>query len=526
MNILIANVGNIRMNEIKCLAGALSKKKHTVTIACMAMESRYKGQAFSYSHEAVRTNHVIYQDGKTKASRIMAHEFYSTPADAVSVMLGEIMQAGRPDLVICGIDNGVSMGQDIYYSSNIGMAMEAAYFGIPVFAVGIENRVGGHRENEVAAAVKFIETNLKKLVKIKLPKSSFLSINIPTVENYSDLKGVKITRLGKLDLINEFVERTDHKGGKYYWAKNIERNGVNEPGTDIEAFSEGYVSVTPIDYNATSYEELAKYSNPLVPTQNKPMRIMLVNEEGCFNPGITALAKILSAHHRVNIVAPLEPLKGVGHSFTTAYAPLRFRQYFVLDKVKIFSVSGTPCDCVTFGLDKILKSKPDLIISGIDSSNNRGETIFSSGVVSAAVEGTIQGIPSIALSAKCETSKDEKDFLAVARVFDKFLPDFVKLIKPGITLNINFPANFSKRNIMFTHATDGLIDNKYTGEVNPFGEQFYWLDTPKMGFSNEALEQKGDLYWSKRNFITVTPIKVDLTCLRSLPILDKAGLTV
>ena len=253
------------------------------------------------------------------------------------------------------------------------------------------------------------------------------------------------------------------------------------------------------------------------------LQIMLVNEDGCFHPGIIALAKVLSGKHRVNIVAPLNPQSGVGHSLTTSTEPLRIRQYFVLRNVKIFSVSGTPCDCVTLGLDKILKSKPDLIISGIDSSNNRGETIFSSGVVSAAVEGAIQGIKSIALSAKSDGS-GEKEYLAVARVFERYLPTLVDLIRPGIALNVNFPANFSKRDIKYTHITDGLINNKYASEVNPFGTQFFWLKTPRMGFGLDALEQKGDLYWLKRNYITISPLKLNLTCEESIPLLEKAGI--
>ena len=259
------------------------------------------------------------------------------------------------------------------------------------------------------------------------------------------------------------------------------------------------------------------------------MNILLVNEEGCFSAGIVELAKVLSVHHRVVIVGPINPLSGTGHTLTNGNAPIRVRQYFTkLSKVKIFAVGGTPCDCVTLALDKLLKSKPDLIISGIDSVNNRGETMLSSGVVSAAIEGTIQGIKSIALSANAEKASAEGEFRKIARkvatAFSKNLDEFVKLIKPDITLNINYPTDFSKRRIKYTHATDGLIDNKYKWEVNSFGLTFYWLKTPRMGFGLEALDQKGDLYWLKRNFITVTPLKLDLTCIKSLPIIEKAGL--
>jgi len=256
----------------------------------------------------------------------------------------------------------------------------------------------------------------------------------------------------------------------------------------------------------------------------KSLKILLVNEEGCFAPGIIALAKVLSAHHRVAIVSPITTMSGAGHTLTNGNAPIRVRQYFTqLSKVKIYAVSGTPCDCVILALDKLLKSKPDVIISGIDSVNNRGETVLSSGVVSAAIEGTIQGIPSIALSANLEDAKGEAEFRKVAAAFSKHLPDFLRLIgQSSTTLNVNFPTDFSKRRIKYTHATDGLIDNKYYSEGNSFGLFYYWLKTPRMGFGLDALDQKGDLYWLKRNFITVTPLKLDMTCKRSIPILEKA----
>jgi len=255
------------------------------------------------------------------------------------------------------------------------------------------------------------------------------------------------------------------------------------------------------------------------------MNILLTNEEGCFAPGVIELAKVLSAHHRVVIVGPITTMSGVGHTFTNCNAPIRVRQYFTrLSKVKIFAVTGTPCDCVTLALDKLLKAKPDLIISGIDSCNNRGETMLSSGVVSAAIEGTIQGIRSIALSANLDNAKGEAEFRKVALAFSKSLKDFVPLIQTGTTLNINYPTDFSKNRIKYTHATDGLIDNKYNAEVTPFGLTFYWLKTPRMGFGLEALDQKGDLYWLKRNHITVTPLKLNLTCDKSVELVKKAGL--
>jgi len=242
----------------------------------------------------------------------------------------------------------------------------------------------------------------------------------------------------------------------------------------------------------------------------KQLQILLVNEAGCFAPGISALAKVLSSRHRVVIVGPLKEQWGKGHRLTTSSHPLRAEQFYVLNKVKVFGVNGTPCDCVLLALDKLLKSKPDLIITGIDSKNNRGETIYSSSVVSAAIEGTIQGIKSIALSADIKDKDNERSYMAVARAFARKLPYLYRSIAKDTTLNVNFPSKFSGK-IKATHLTLDIVDNKYEEEVNPFGTQFYWLKSPLGGCSLKTLDQKGDIYWLRKNYITVTPLKLNLT---------------
>jgi len=256
------------------------------------------------------------------------------------------------------------------------------------------------------------------------------------------------------------------------------------------------------------------------------MNILLVNEAGCFAPGIIALAKALSTRHRVVIVAPLQSHYKSGHRLTTGAYPLRVKQYFVLNKIKIFSVNGTPCDCVTLALDKILRSKPDLIVSGFCDYYNRGEALYSSGVVSAAIEGTIQGIPSIALSTKTSDSSNEKSFQPIANSFAKNLHFFMKNMPVNTTLNINYPDNFSPKKIVCTHLTHDTIDNKYQPEVNSFGNTFYWLNIPQLGFPLPVLEQKGDLYWIKRGYTTVTPLKLNLTNDSAIHTVESAGITL
>lgn len=256
------------------------------------------------------------------------------------------------------------------------------------------------------------------------------------------------------------------------------------------------------------------------------MNILLTNEAGCFTPGVITLAKALSMKHRVVIVAPLNPSNNAGHSLTMGGAPLRVKQYFLLNKVKIFSVNGTPVDCVTLALDKILRVKPDLVISGISDRPCRGEKIYSSGVVSAAIEGTIHGIPSIALSTKVRDTSNEKVFENIATAFARHLPYYMKHIPASTTLNINYPEKINASKIVCTHLTTGMIDDLYAHEVNPFGYTFYWLKPSLLGHSLACLDQRGDLYWGKKDFITVVPLKLDLTAMSAIPQIEQGGIAL
>jgi len=254
------------------------------------------------------------------------------------------------------------------------------------------------------------------------------------------------------------------------------------------------------------------------------MKILLTNEAGCFHPGIVSLAKELSKHHRVCIVAPLNKQVGAGHSLTVDQRPLHAHQWFVLDNVKMWSVDGTPCDCIALALDKLLLDKPDLIISGIDSVNNRGNMIYTSGVVSAAMEGAIQGIKSIAVSAAILQEKKERAYRHVVKFIARKL-EFLATNTPDYgVLNINFPDKFKPKNIMAAPLTDGILDNEYEVEVNPFGSTFAWLKSPLMEFGLDAYEQKGDLYWLKQGYITLTPLKLDLLKGEALTALQKGGI--
>jgi 5'-nucleotidase len=189
-------------------------------------------------------------------------------------------------------------------------------------------------------------------------------------------------------------------------------------------------------------------------------------------------------------------------------------------------VDGTPCDCITLALDKLLKSKPDLIISGIDFKNNCGDTIYCSGVVSAAMESAIQGIKSIAVSTRIKDKEDEKSYIPAARLIAKKLDYFVSLIQKNGYLNINCPEKVNSKKLEITHLTTGLVNNKYSVEVNPFGKNFAWLKDASVATGVDTLGQKGDVYWLKQGYSTVTPLKLDLINVPAISIVKEAGIKI
>ena len=275
MNILIANVGNIRTNEIKVLAEALNKN-HKVTIISMGTESSNRGLAFSFSETPVRVTPLTYKEIVASASWVMqkdvkevkslskakaaafdgiaAYEFVGNPADAMSITLKDIVAHKQPDLVICGINNGVHFGQDIYCSSNIGMAMESTFFGYPTIAIAVERKIGGNTEDDLSNAVKFIEKNVEAFAKMKLPENTFLSVNIPTVDKYENFAGVRVARMSRMSQLSSFVEKTDPLGNKYYWANNVERLNADSGEQYARTwYDNGHITVVPLNYDATDY---------------------------------------------------------------------------------------------------------------------------------------------------------------------------------------------------------------------------------------------------------------------------------
>jgi 5'-nucleotidase len=176
-----------------------------------------------------------------------------TPADCVLLGVKAILKK-KPDLIISGINKGPNMGQDVNYSGTVAAAKEGAFLGIPSLAISINARSHYY----FADAIKVIEIIIQTVKENKFLDSTFLNINIPNV-SYSKMRGFMVTRLGKRIYNDKVIERTDPRGGKYYWIGGNGEFYESLEGTDFYAIERGFVSITPLGLDVTSIKSIKSY---------------------------------------------------------------------------------------------------------------------------------------------------------------------------------------------------------------------------------------------------------------------------
>lgn len=240
------------------------------------------------------------------------------------------------------------------------------------------------------------------------------------------------------------------------------------------------------------------------------MRILLTNDDGINAPGLYVLEKIAAKlSDDIWICAPSEEQSGAGHSLTLT-RPVRLRQH----AEKRFSVTGTPTDSVTLALRKALPGPPDLILSGVNRGANLGDDVTYSGTVSAAIEGALAGIKSIALSQVYS-----KEGMADAVPFDAAEAWGEKVLRPLIdapiaqrtVINVNFPALPAKEVKGIRVVRQGFHDYARGSVVegtDPRGYPYYWFGLH--GIKHTA-GHNTDLEAIDDGFISVTPLQLDLT---------------
>lgn len=238
------------------------------------------------------------------------------------------------------------------------------------------------------------------------------------------------------------------------------------------------------------------------------MRILLTNDDGIGAPGFAALERIAARlSDDVWIVAPADEQSGAGHSLTLT-RPLRMRQL----AERRFAVAGTPTDAVMMALGKVMRDhRPDLILSGVNRGPNLAEDVTYSGTVSAAMEGTLAGIRSVALSQAMADYTVGNESFACAEAAGA---DIVRRVAaadwhPGVLVNINFPARDAPLGVRVTE--QGFRDYGHIAideRRDPRGHAYYWFG---YGREVETPAHMTDLEAVRDGHVSVTPLHLDLT---------------
>jgi len=248
------------------------------------------------------------------------------------------------------------------------------------------------------------------------------------------------------------------------------------------------------------------------------MAILLVNDDGIYSPGLLALYKKFRDEYDVVIVAPDREQSSVGHAITLS-DPVRIHEVVQDGKFFGYAVSGTPADCVKLAVRVILKRPPNLIISGINQGANVGASLIYSGTVSAATEGTMLSIPSIAVSL--DTRRPDADFSVAAEFTLEIAKKVLKFGLPaGVSLNINIPAlpREKIKGIRITRQAITYFDDFFERRIDPQGRTYYWMSGTMVEIDRG---EDSDLMALKEGYISITPIKYNLTAMEYFDSLRK-----
>lgn len=246
----------------------------------------------------------------------------------------------------------------------------------------------------------------------------------------------------------------------------------------------------------------------------KPL-ILVVNDDGIFAPGIRKLISIMNEFGEVVVVAPDGPQSGKSHAITIE-STIRCDRVKINDGPQIeYSCSGTPVDCVKLAMNKLLERKPDLCVSGINHGSNSSINVIYSGTMSAAVEGALEGIPSIGYSLldyshKADFSESESFIKKITKsVLEKGLPD-------GVCLNINIPKSEEGKKIQgikVCRQANANWEEEFDERKDPKGRTYYWL-TGK--FVNYDKGKDTDEWALENHYISVVPVQFDVTAHNSI----------
>jgi 5'-nucleotidase len=230
------------------------------------------------------------------------------------------------------------------------------------------------------------------------------------------------------------------------------------------------------------------------------MRILIVNDDGIYSPGIAALVEAARAFGEVRVVAPDVEQSSAAQSISSS-RPVRTRNTRLFDGVEAVRVNGTPADCVALGLS--LWEDVDVVLSGVNLGPNLGNATWHSGTLAAARQATLQGVRGIALSALVVDEEPDFERLQpwIGRVLAQLLPE-----QGPRLVNVNFPAGEPHGIRWAAQAVDGY-DGRIVPAEDAMGRPIYWFTVVPLREPREGT----DLWAVSQGLVSLTPLRVDLT---------------
>jgi len=241
---------------------------------------------------------------------------------------------------------------------------------------------------------------------------------------------------------------------------------------------------------------------------SKSPRILVTNDDGIGAKGLSALVEAVQGLGELVVVAPGQPQSGTGHAITI-HEPLRLRRSQRYTDLSAWVCSGTPVDCVKLAIYEIMKGRPDLVVSGINHGSNAGTNVLYSGTMSAAVEGAIEGIPSIGFSLLDHSA--DADFSASIEVARRITEAVLKNgLSTGACLNVNIPRGKAAElnGIKICRQGRAFWEDSFDKRKDPSGGDYFWLTGD---FIETDKGEDTDMWALEHKYVSIVPTQFDMT---------------
>jgi 5'-nucleotidase len=235
-------------------------------LVALYREIRNLGEVHVVAPETVQsaTGHGITLDTPLLTQRVTIEDAFTgiavdgRPADCVKLAMAQLLPR-TPDLVISGLNSGANVGINVIYSGTVAAAIEAAFLGAPAIAASL------HLRNDIpldyAKAARHARGAIERVVEAGLKPGEIVSINIPAIAQNSKPAGMKVVRQCTRPWVDTYDERTDPRGRKYYWNSSVFTLGETEDDTDVAALRDGYITITPLQFDLTDHLKLRAWQD-------------------------------------------------------------------------------------------------------------------------------------------------------------------------------------------------------------------------------------------------------------------------